>query len=264
MNEVKPSIGCSCGEANLELAIEYSKPPTGEVTRVAQGTKYCRKYYRCVSCSHFFSRHDLDLSALYESAYINDHYGSIQGIVTRFEHVANLPFEKSDNKQRVARIKDFMTNLGTGEGKALDIGAGIGVFGFEMNKVGWQVVGLEMDEVFVRHLNDYVGVKSFTKDLFEVDVNEIGTFNLITLNKVLEHVEKPHLLLARATEFLKPNGIIYVEVPDIEALSLGSNREEFFVEHHHVFSKASLEALAKHSGLSSSTIEAVREPLVKL
>ena len=68
-------------------------------------------------------------------------------------------------------------------------------------------------------------------------------------------------MLARATEDLNDSGFVYVEVPDGEAaVQDGPGREEFFVEHWHVFSAASLALLASRAGFIVREIERIHEP----
>ena len=93
---------------------------------------------------------------------------------------------------------------------------------------------------------------------------QLGQFDVITFNKVLEHVEDPVTMLARATRHLNPKGFVYVEVPDGEAASVeGSEREEFFIEHHHVFSPASMAMTAERAGFRVEALERLREPSTK-
>lgn len=64
---------------------------------------------------------------------------------------------------------------------------------------------------------------------------------------------------------LKLNGYIYIEVPDIDAKNdkLSYDREEFFIEHHHVFSKTSLILMLSKLNLKILKIEQIREPSSK-
>ena len=83
-------------------------------------------------------------------------------------------------------------------------------------------------------------------------------------NKVLEHVEDPVAMLARSSDVLAGGGVVYVEVPDGEAAAVqGPEREEFFIEHHHVFSLGSLAMTAARAGLSPLALERLREPSSK-
>ena len=64
---------------------------------------------------------------------------------------------------------------------------------------------------------------------------------------------------------LKKNGYFYIEVPDIAAQkdNLGYEREEFYIEHHHVFSKISLILMLSKLNLKIIKIEQIREPSSK-
>jgi hypothetical protein len=78
---------------------------------------------------------------------------------------------------------------------------------------------------------------------------------------VLEHVPEPVPMLARAGAWLAPGGFVYVEVPDGEAAARdGAGREEFFIDHWHAFSAASLAMLASRAGFHAAAIERLREP----
>ncbi len=60
---------------------------------------------------------------------------------------------------------------------------------------------------------------------------------------------------------LAPGGHVYCEVPDAPAAAAeGPGREEFFIEHLHVFSPASLAMAAARAGLSPVRTERLHEP----
>ena len=172
----------------------------------------------------------------------------------------NLPFEKSDNKNRVTRIINFIKEKNYRGNKLLDVGAGIGVFGEEMSKRGWNVQGLELDELMVEHLNKNTKVSAFKIDLLGAKSSNLGLFDLVTLNKVLEHVASPLELLKSSIKYLKKNGILYIEVPSIEAINEGPEREEFHIDHLHVFSLQSAVNLLTDAGLRCIKSESIIEP----
>ena len=91
-------------------------------------------------------------------------------------------------------------------------------------------------------------------------------FDIICLNKVLEHVEDPLAMLQQCREDLASRGFLYLELPDGEAASedeVGFDREEFYLEHHHVFTMTSMEILTRTVGLRSVELERLREPSTK-
>lgn len=257
---VNPTLRCPCDRRIGATSFEYDTPPVGETVFDLQGQKYCRSYWRCGICSHEFAQHDLDLSSLYGGAYVNQTYGD--RMLTTFERIVTLPHERSDNTGRVQRIIDFAAaHFPSGVSPTLlDIGAGLGVFPYAMRQAGWACTALDPDPRAGRHLVEVVGVHAIAGDFFSVDPAELGRFDVITLNKVIEHVEDPVAMLARAAGMLLPRGFLYVEVPDVAAAKEGAGREEYFIEHHHVFSPASLALCGERASLSLLALESLREP----
>ena len=61
----------------------------------------------------------------------------------------------------------------------------------------------------------------------------------------MEHLEDPREIIIKLKKLLNQSGILYLEVPDAKWSIKCKNREEFFIEHLHVFSKKSLGWLYK-------------------
>lgn len=263
MSSINPTLNCPCAGAYLREAFVYTKPPAGETRFDLKGQPYWRAYDRCELCGHFFSRHDLDLSELYRADYVDATYGGVKGMRERLENIRALPPERSDNTARVQRIMRFLKHHPVQGRRLLDIGAGIGVFPAAMKERGWEVTAVEPDRRTAEHLLTQVGVKAFADDLFDLEPEHLGYFDILTFNKVLEHVESPVDVLATATRFLAEGGFIYVELPDVAAAVQGSGREEFFIEHHHVFNPTSLAILAERASLTLTLLKRFREPSEK-
>jgi 2-polyprenyl-3-methyl-5-hydroxy-6-metoxy-1,4-benzoquinol methylase len=131
-----------------------------------------------------------------------------------------------------------------------------------MKNAKWDVSAIDMDRRLVEHARNIVGVNSMLADVKVV--KDIGTFDLISFNKVLEHVDDPISMLAAVRRLLNDNGFIYIELPDGEnAESEGQNREEFLLGHIHVFSAASMALLIKKAGFNLISMERLREPSTK-
>lgn len=258
-----PTLRCPCEGRHLAPAFQYDAPPDGETRFDLGGQPYRRGYDRCMLCEHWFGRHAIDLERLYARDYVDVTYGGIDGMRRRFEQVLALSPERSDNRQRVDRVRAYAVLRGIDERRMprlLDVGAGLGVFPAVMASAGWSVTGLEPDERTVRHLQRVAGVHAIVGDLRDLVPAVVGQFEIVTFNKVLEHVEDPVGLLVRAGPLVASGGFIYVEVPDVAAAADGPGREEFFIEHGHVFGVASLALLAERAGLAAIEIERLREP----
>lgn len=238
----------ACGARGLEASFEYFAPPAGE-TRFASlsGVAYHRRYDRCPHCGHFVGT-QIDAPALYTGEYVASTYGSRDGLRARFAAVAGLPPERSDNRARAERVHRFASaRLGASRRALLDIGAGLGVFPAAMRAMGWRCTALDPDPVATAHLREDLGLET-VHGLFDRSA-VAGPFDLVTLNKVIEHVPDPVTLVREALAVVAPGGCLYLEVPDGDAaMRDGPEREEFFVDHPHVFSPRSLAVVIERAG----------------
>lgn len=258
------SFGCLCGENRLETVFVYDSPPVGEVHFDLRGAPYRREYRRCRVCGHFVSVHAINLGPLYKGDYVDATYGSSEGMRRTFERIVALPQECSDNAGRVKRIVEFAGRPLEPSPSMLDVGSGLGVFPWTMTRVGWACTALDPDPRAADHIRRAVGCPVVTGDFLTIEPALLGpeSFHAVTFNKVLEHVVDPIAMLARARALIRPGGFVYVELPDVAAMDdpAGKEREEFFIEHHHVFSAASLVLLVERAGFVVSAMERLREP----
>ena len=228
----------SCCKHRYILAKIYKSKPNNEISFKIKG-KYIRKYYKCIICDHHIGDHNYNLDSLYEGSYLSSTYGNYEGLKKRFNKINNLKITNSDNHFRCLRIHTFFKKIDK-TFKTLDIGAGLGVFPKKLESKKFKEIFLiEKDNVNINFLKNYLNFKKTFKK--RSDLKNIK-FDLLTINKVLEHVKKPTSFLKGYLKNLKDNGYIYIEVPDLDAREdqLGYEREEFFIEHHHVFSQISL------------------------
>jgi 2-polyprenyl-3-methyl-5-hydroxy-6-metoxy-1,4-benzoquinol methylase len=259
---------CMCGDGRFVTRFTYDSPPEGEVRfGFSDASRYHREIARCTLCGHFVSIHDMDMSDLYAGHYVTATYGS--GLQETFERIMALPDERSDNAGRVARIVQFAetalpARVFDRQPRLLDVGAGLGVFPARIIQRGWECVAIDPDPQASAHLRNQVGVQTVEGDFLEADLADLGSFDIVTFNKVLEHVRDPVSMLARARPLLKPHGFVYIEVPDGDTASIsGAGREEFFIDHHHAFSAASAVLLAERAGFAVIGLERLVEPSEK-
>ncbi len=256
-----------CGSADLVVHFTYSEPPPLE-TRfpLTQGTSYWRELHRCGSCGHYLEWFAPDQCALYSGEYVSTLYHDRDGIKRAFDKINALPAEKSDNIGRVRYVDGFFRGQWKGGNarapRLLDVGAGLGVFPYRMKQAGWDCVALDMDERLAAHHREIVGVEAIVGDVKDITASK--PFDLITFNKVLEHVTDPIEMLASVKRLLAAGGLVYVELPDGEAAEAeGKEREEYLLGHVHVFSFASYALLIAKAGFELITGERLREPSTK-
>ena len=248
------SIICKHDENKFIKIFNYNKKPNYEKNFNIKG-KYQRSFYQCKICKHIYAAHKFSIKNLYSKQYLELTYKNTNGIHRRFKEVTGLTKTKSDNKNRASRVNNFFSEHNP---KVLDVGSGIGVFLFEMKKKKWQVTGVEMDKRYVDYCRKFHNLQIYRKELSQFKTKK--KFDLITFNKVLEHVRNPTKLLNASKNFLNKNGIVYIEVPDIKAKTGGKNRQEFCIDHLHVFSVNSLKILAEKCGFKTLQIKTIHEP----
>lgn len=130
--------------------------------------------------------------------------------------------EGSDEKfisQAEGREKTFTRSLKIIEkyvpkGKLLDIGTAGGSFLAAAKKRGWQVFGIEPNKWLCDWGKKNYGIE-IKQGTLEKNNFEPGTFDLVTLWDVLEHVPDPTDTLTRVNKLLKTNGTLVVNYPDI-------------------------------------------------
>lgn len=145
------------------------------------------------------------------------------------------------------------------KGNWLDVGSGIGDMVSVALQRGWQATGLELSETSVAFAKETFGV-DLQRETMEEHVARspelVGTFSIVSLIGVLEHVVDPMGLLGQANRMLKPGGIVMIQVPN--AGSLATMVQESFpenvfrhmspIEHIMVFTESSLNRALDQGG----------------
>jgi len=110
-------------------------------------------------------------------------------------------------------IREAMTSFP--KGKVLDIGAGAGMFlqGLDDNWLCYAVEGSEL----TRKPLESAGIKVF-RDLSQAAQSEAGSFQVITLFQVLEHISEFRQVLDPCRQLLAKGGRLVITVPDGEAM----------------------------------------------
>lgn len=257
--KLSPVLECECKHTNKYKIFEYKAPPQGETDFKIPPDKYKRSYLVCKLCGHFFASLDLDMSNIYDGAYVESTYG--KNIHEKFQKIISIKKNDSDNFFRIERIKKFFEDnlISSKEISLIDIGSGLGVFPYAAKKEGWNCTALDPDPSAAKHLKDVLQIDTIESNFFDLNTNI--KYRFLTLNKVLEHVLDPVKMLKKTRDLLTEDGYIYIEVPDGEMAAKDSKeREEFFIEHYHVFSMTSLLMMIKTCNFIPLKVERIREP----
>jgi SAM-dependent methyltransferase len=96
----------------------------------------------------------------------------------------------------------------------LDLGAGSGEFMFLADAMGAHCVGVEPTIDYADYCRNMLGLNVLTQTLEASNFSD-ATFDHIRLSHVLEHMNNPIRSLKVLHRWLKPDGLLYIEVPDI-------------------------------------------------
>jgi len=141
---------------------------------------------------------------------IQDHYGIPPENYWKpeyFQYDANYFKQEID---QVKKLMDFKPGM-----KALDIGAGLGKCMISLSRAGFDTYGFEPSESFYQMAVDKMKIDSGRLKLGAIEVMdyEKNFYDFITFGAVLEHLYDPAASIEKAMQWLKPGGIMHIEVP---------------------------------------------------
>jgi 2-polyprenyl-3-methyl-5-hydroxy-6-metoxy-1,4-benzoquinol methylase len=104
--------------------------------------------------------------------------------------------------------------------KSLDIGAGLGKCMLSLDKAGFQSYGLEPSIPFYERAISVMNIPAERLKLGQIESTDYppAEFDFITFGAVFEHLYRPKECLQKALNWLKPGGIIHLEVPSSKHL----------------------------------------------
>jgi len=261
-NSMNPCYICGAQEAKQEFQVtrpdkwgNYSSPHTsGPAT-----------YFECGNCEAMLFKGSWE----YGEAYSDGFYYGVDGekpaefLEKRFRHILSLPRECSDNESRIARIREFVSSKQTqksGQTTVLDVGAGMGVFLSRFVDSSWLGVAVEPDPNACQHMRRFLPDVEVYEG-FSSGIKYNKKFELITFNRVLEHVSDPVGILRLERERLSDSGYIYLELPDTQSYYRdGPNNEAFGYGHLIVYSPIAIGILARRAGYDLVHMSRVVEP----
>jgi 2-polyprenyl-3-methyl-5-hydroxy-6-metoxy-1,4-benzoquinol methylase len=104
--------------------------------------------------------------------------------------------------------------------KLLDIGAGLGKSMIAFNSYGYDTYGIEPSLPFYKRAVEKMGVDPEKLRLVSVEDCEFedNMFDVIFFIAVLEHLYEPAAMIEKIMKWLKPGGLVFIEVPSSDWL----------------------------------------------
>jgi len=178
----------------------------------------------CDNCGLTFLNPRLSQSKLFE-------YYSKQSRIPRSSIDPNSPFAnliemQLDFIEKAKSIQDMshILEVGCAEGYFLEIARQRG----GSNLV---LYGVELSEKYIEQAKRVViGINLFQEPLELVEFGDVK-YDLIVLRHVFEHLTDPEKCLKKIRKILKPDGLLYIEVPDSQNIEPSISR---FYHHEHM------------------------------
>jgi SAM-dependent methyltransferase len=104
------------------------------------------------------------------------------------------------------------------DGRLLDVGCSIGLFLKLAEDRGWAGRGIEFSDRARAYAQEELGLDVIDTPLEEAGYED-GSFDVVALNSVIEHVNEPRRMLAEIRRVLAPGGALYIITPNVDSLA---------------------------------------------
>jgi len=142
------------------------------------------------------------------------------------------------------------------------MGCAAGGFLSTLKGPSWKLFGVEMSEEAAAEARSHCGAEVFVGDILDAPFSP-ASFDAITCFNVLEHVYEPKKVLGKISEWLKPDGVFYMMVPNIDSAGARIFRSYWYAlelpRHLFHFSPRTLKSISQSVGLQEVSLVAERD-----
>ena len=221
------SRGCPiCGSTHKTYVYEQ------KFTQLSSGTLFAG--YQVVTCAGCGCGYADDIP---EQSVFDEYYATMSKYESNHAGGQASSSAKAMFKDIAESISPFITKDAT----ILDIGCATGALLNEFKTTGFpNVVGIDPSAACVKTAQELYCITAHQGTLS--NITEIGEFDLVSMNAVLEHVRDLYPALEQVKKLVKLGGLLWVEVPNVTSFSycVSAPYQQFSVEHINYFSSRSL------------------------
>lgn len=178
------------------------------------------RIYNCRSCNTSFSMPDADTSVIYENIYKNgnkvpgyNRYWRFARFVKKFSYPLGFLAGSSEAYWGVKEVLSLREKNGK-QLKILEVGSGLGYLTYSLISAKYDAVGMDISQTAVDQANNTFGNHYFCADLFEYSRLNPGSFDVVILTEVIEHIKRPVDFIKSVLNLLKPDGEAIITSPN--------------------------------------------------
>lgn len=162
---------------------------------------------RCRNCGLVFSNPmpvPLNLNTHYDVP-VDEYWGGEGGVAQSTQYFSG----------QIARFHSLSQNDYKSSPAVLDVGVGMGKAMASLSQAGFEAYGIEPSASFRDFALGQTGLPADRIMLASVEEADFadGTFDFVTFGAVLEHLPEPAQALKKALRWIRPGGLVHVEVP---------------------------------------------------
>lgn len=216
-----PVTSCQiCGSSSASLMFEESP----------------HKVLECSNCSLVYVTPRLceeDLPEVYGDSYWKSDSPKTHGYA---DYASDAPLYLKTFRRRMRFVQRWLPD----GSRVLDMGCAAGFFLRVMAENGYDVQGIELSPAIAAHAreqlgDDHIWVGTFDSVPDDHPTIARGSYDLVTMWDVIEHIAKPQDLLKQARAMLKPGGMLILETQNVAsrfATLLGSRWQHYKHQEH--------------------------------
>ncbi|MFH1754041.1 MAG: methyltransferase domain-containing protein [Candidatus Omnitrophota bacterium] len=193
------------------------------------------RLFRCNSCGLTFADQDRD----------------VRYYMSQYADMIDREYLEEERGRRQASVRILKRiERHKRQGKILDIGCANGFLLDEARRRKWDAYGVEVSKWAVGYAREKFNLNVTMGTLRKAAFAD-GTFDVIVLLDVLEHLTDPKYTLIEIRRILKNDGVLYISTPDISSVMSRMLRAKWWginKFHLYYFSKKTLEKMLDASG----------------
>jgi 2-polyprenyl-3-methyl-5-hydroxy-6-metoxy-1,4-benzoquinol methylase len=236
---------CGCGESRVLYDRPYRIDTLSEAGTFAATTDEFQSYgtiVECSGCGLVFTNPRPTKDDLLKgyAEYVDELYNQEGSSRSINAHLS------------LATIKRYKTG-----GKLLEVGTSSGYF-LNAARVDFSVEGLEPSHWAAKHARERYRLDVYAESLESTTRFQAGTFDVVAMIDVIEHVTDPLGFLKRGAELLKPGGVLYLVTPDVGSLSARILRGSWWglrPAHIYYFDRSTMSAMLDRAGLETKLVK---------